>query len=89
MLAAWLAYCGSSQPLVHAMQVNPRPVRLPDHGLTAVQLNAKRFGLQAIAPAQCRLLASEMKSLKEFITDDIRLDRPLGLEQSGNKKWVY
>lgn len=60
------------------------PVRLPSHGLTQEQLHAKRYGLTSIAPAQCRRLAAQLKAMKEYLTEDIRLDRMPGIEQSGN-----
>jgi hypothetical protein len=68
------------------LQVEPRPVKLPPHGLTPEQLNAKRYGLQAIAPEVCKELAPEIRAFKEWVTDDVRLDRNPGMEQSGNAK---
>ena len=82
----------STSPLLHLLhfspplQVEPRPITLPPHGLTPEQLKAKRYGLQAVAPAVCQQLAPEMRAFKEWVTDKIRLDRGPGMEQSGNAK---
>ena len=59
---------------------------LPAHGLTRAQLNHYRFGLASVARRQCKLIAPEMRAFKAWLTDDIRLDRAPGLEQSGNHK---
>jgi predicted DNA-binding transcriptional regulator YafY len=61
-------------------------VRLPPHGLTPEELAASRFGLAALAPRTCKRLAPQYRAFKEFLHDDVRLDRAPGIEQSGNQK---
>ena len=61
-------------------------MELPPHNLTNEQLNAKRFGLNAVAPTLCQQLAPVLSSLKAWLTADVRLDRAPGIEHSGNNK---
>lgn len=92
VLACISGFLGSSSPLICAfcihdlLQVEPKPIELPPHGLSEEELAGKWYGLQAIAPSQCKLLAPQLKAFKTWLTVDIRLDRMPGLEQSGNQK---
>jgi hypothetical protein len=73
-------------PIPCLFQDGERLDKLPPHGLTPEQLKTSRFALTALAPQTCKRLAPQYKAFKEFLHDEVRLDRAPGIEQSGNQK---